>query len=366
MGKKIVAVVMLVAQIITGNISSELANGVNHNYIDDTMLKEISFAEVKDEDTEVLYVNEKNIDTFMDTDKAHKGIIDDFLNRNGALVVYGSSPSVHENVEDVLDVKVKEVQPATSGGDVKVATIYYKKGNVLATYEINVDKTDDIDTDKCIEEALSTIESESQTPQVAAATTAMELIAYKTYTYIREPKGELRVIYKVYTLQNVEGLDFYVVQAEVTGLPGADLGGDYETQYEGEKMSVNISTPTSGMSHKKSGPNDTTNKTQVTVNIEGAFNTIEKDVTISGGLSWTFDTENVKIDKTIDAPTVNWDLVLSGNAQKHEYNFEPAVVYTCPQAKSSVKFDTYASYTLDSLWTAQEKIALDKSFTCTP
>lgn len=151
MGKKIVAVVMLVAQIITGNISSELANGVKHHYTDDTMLKEISFAEVKDEDT------------------------------------------------------------------------------------------------------------------------------------------ELRVIYKVYTLQNVEGLDFYVVQAEVTGLPGADLDGDYESQYEGEKMSVNI---------------------------EGAFNTIEKDVTISGGLSWTFD--------------------------------------------------TYASYTLDSLWTAQEKIALDKSFTCTP
>ena len=56
------------------------------------------------------------------------------------------------------------------------------------------------------------------------------LIGEKDYTYTREPKGKMTAYYDVYTVQNFNSRDHYIIKANVTGMPGCDLGGAYETK----------------------------------------------------------------------------------------------------------------------------------------
>lgn len=356
MGKRFLVMLIMASQLVTNGSLGSLTDGSVQN--------EQLFEELELECSKVVCINNQDENVVSELESKREEF-DAFLKKEGVIVVYGNDKFENSKIENALGMKVSEVH-LEEDTDVEVVTLYYQKDNIIATYEINLADVKESNKANIVNETINDIRNQPDAVTVATSTEEMELIAYKTYNYIYEPKGQLRVVYQVYTLQDEQELDFYIVKAQVTGIPGADMGGAYETQYEGENMSVSIETPTSSMSHIKSGPPDTEDKTQTTVSLQGTFDIINKQASVSGGLSWTLDTNNIKIDKKPNYPDVEWDLEILGQAQKHEYVFTPAVSYHCPQAKSSVTFNTYASYTLDSILTFEDTIELEKTFTCTP
>lgn len=148
-----------------------------------------------------------------------------------------------------------------------------------------------------------------------------------------------------------------------TGMPGCDLGGAYETKYQGEDLDVTLSTSSSSVTVDDYGPERVANTGSVGVNVGG---TLGEDISLELGLSWTQNTTDTNIDVSVSTSGVTWNTALSGGAQKAAFTFKPGINFQCPSNKSSVSVTANASYTLDSWDSGREEISLNKSFTCYP
>lgn len=199
--------------------------------------------------------------------------------------------------------------------------------------------------------------------QPIATRASGSLIGEKDYTYTREPKGKMTAYYDVYTVQNFNSRDHYIIKANVTGMPGCDLGGAYETKYQGEDLDVTLSTSSSSVTVDDYGPERVANTGSVGVNVGG---TLGEDISLELGLSWTQNTTDTNIDVSVSTSGVTWNTALSGGAQKAAFTFKPGINFQCPSNKSSVSVTANASYTLDSWDSGREEISLNKSFTCYP
>ena len=356
MRMKIVAILMIAVELLSG--------GFSENSVDNLVMLQENVS------AQEIYISKDNIESFMQISECYDEKVEEHLNNGGVLIV-ADDVGVKEQVEEALNLKVKELpsedEMAVVGSEI---TFYYKEGNVMATHEVFIENTEATTVETVTEDILEEIRTRGEYGLQDSVMTVDEegavLVAKKTYSYIYEPRGTLKAIYKVYTKQDILGQDYYLIKAEVTGAPGADLGlidNTYNTSYEGEDMAVRIDSPTTSMSLVDGKPETVINEESVVIDIGGTFGS---EVSIEGGVSWTLDVEAIEIDYTEASPIANWDLILNGNAQKEKYKFTPYVEYSCPASKTSVVFDVYASYTLDAWYAFEETLTLDKSFTCTP
>ena len=294
--------------------------------------------------------------------------VDSFFNSQGILVVTGNETAEPMNLEERLNLPVREedTAPALTASDetivdpgIDIATIYYKHGDVFAVHEVNIGSDDAVDRNALVEDVLTEVR-ENQTQPVATYSDGY-LIGEKDYTYTREPKGKLTAYYDIYTVQNYNSKDHYIVKATVDGMPGCILGGSYDTKYQGEDLDVTISSSSSSVTIDDYGPERIAGSTSVGVNIGG---TLGKEMSVQLGLSWTFNVKEVDIDVSKSTSSVTWNSTLKNGAQKTTFTCKPGVNFQCPSNKESISVTTKASYTLDSWDTSREEISLNKTFTC--
>lgn len=319
---------------------------------------------------EVVWITNSDIDTFDAILDTSPEVIDNFFDSQGILVVTGNNTDESLNLEEKLNLPVTaaDTELAFASNDdaiidpgIDIATIYYKHGNVFSVHEINVGSNDTVDRNALIEEVISEVKDNQAQPIATRASGS--LIGEKDYTYTREPKGKMTAYYDVYTVQNFNSRDHYIIKANVTGMPGCDLGGAYETKYQGEDLDVTLSTSSSSVTVDDYGPERVANTGSVGVNVGG---TLGEDISLELGLSWTQNTTDTNIDVSVSTSGVTWNTALSGGAQKAAFTFKPGINFQCPSNKSSVSVTANASYTLDSWDSGREEISLNKSFTCYP
>lgn len=90
-----------------------------------------------------------------------------------------------------------------------------------------------------------------------------------------------------------------------------------------------------------------------------------QDLSIGRSVSYTRNIYDTEIATKCTSTDARWELSLYDPAQADNCKFEPAATFVCSSAKTRVTFDCFVSYTLDSLFTAQDVISLSRSLTCT-
>ena len=317
----------------------------------------------------IVWITNNDVATFDHILDTAPDTIDDFFNSQGILVITGNGEAAPMSLDEQLNLPVTtdSGQILASNDNtivdpgVDIATIYYKHGDIFSVHEINVGSNDTVDRNLLINEVLDEVRDNQSQPIVTRASSS--LIGEKDYTYTREPKGKMTAYYDIYTVQNYNCKDHYIIKANVTGMPGCDLGGSYETKYHGDNLGVALSSSSSSVTVDDYGPERVANSGTIGINVAG---TIAKEPSLNLGFSWTQNTTDTSIDVSVSTSGVTWDTTLKKNAKKAAFTFKPGINLQCPSNKSSISVTTNASYTLNSWDTLQEKISLNKSFTCYP
>lgn len=303
-------------------------------------------------------------------------LIDDFFKTDGIIIVRGDETTPPIRLDEKLELPVRQdsVPMALNSNDdlsevgVDIATIYYQQGNVMGVHEINVDSDSVGTSDSVINEVVNEIRANqadpSQSMEQARSLDSNELIGEKNYTVVRSPRGKMTAYYDIYSVQNHNTQDYYIVKANITGMPGADLGGSYETKYKGETLDVIMDTSSTDIILEAFGPERSVTNSSIGIELGGS---IEEDkITGSGSLSYTHYFDDTEVDVSVRSPEVEWNVSMSGDAKESAAIFKPGINFGCPQNKSSIRVSTSADYTVDSWNTLPYVISLNKTFTCYP
>lgn len=307
------------------------------------------------------FLNNHGLIVYRDDDGITLPILDEYLNLPAQESARSDSNSIELHSE------------SDQGKD--IAIIYYLDNQgAVSTHTINVASNDNDYSfhDSLVDDAIYQIavENDSQGEEAAVPSSADSVsgdyLGTKKYTYARPPKGKLVAEYEFHTAQNVNGKDHYIVFGDINGIPGEVLcndDGSYAQQYEGEQMVVDISPVTSSVELDDYGPDRTITSSAVSYGVDITAGL--DGITITHSVSYTRNISDTEVATKCTSTDARWELALYDPAQSDNCRFEPAATFVCSSAKSSVTFDCFASYTLDSEFTAEETIDLSRTLTCT-
>lgn len=326
------------------------------------------------------YVTKDNLIVYNSADNYDIKELNAFL-ENGGIIIADSLSNV--NVASNIDMSISTDnindvtgEIATLGKD--IATLYYKYGdNFDGIYVINVGINDVVDENTLIQEAVNIIRErqsifEYATENSVAATTAtsqaVQTLGIFDATYSREPKGKLRVSYEVFTLQNYNNLDFYIIKSKISGIPGcvlAETNSAYKSKYQIKELILSLDADSNSTTLDDFGPQRTVHSSTYTVDFGGQLDDTGT-ISINGGWSYSKTIEDTEIDVTFTTKLVEWDLTLTAGAQETSCIFYPAATYKCPSTKSSIQISANASCIFDSWDTLKETVSLNRNITITP
>lgn len=362
--KKLLSFLLIFSLFFTLNLSPQAY--ANDAEADIVTLKE--FSRVQIHDGAILQLTEDEIPTFEEIKDENDGIYQDFLNDGGIIVLLknGGTASLDEALEipftaATIDMSNDEENVIIDEG-IDVATIYYMHRGAFGVHEINIGSEEEFDY-AIVEEVIDGIREKQENEMITMASDTGTYLGERDYTYTRQPKGKLNASYQFYTVQDYYSKDYYIVKANVTGMPGANLGSPYEKKYQGEEMNVSISSSSTSVTRDAYGPSRTIGSSSYSVDIGASF---DKNIIFNLGLSYSRNIEDTDIDVSLTPSGAEWDVTLKSQAQKYAFNFEPGITFDCPSNKASISISTYSSYTLDSWDTAREVISLSKTFTAYP
>ncbi len=327
--------------------------------------------EIIKEDDNVLYVTDS---------EAAIEHIDEYiavLNNDGIIVVTRDSDNpiwLDEMLGMPISLAAMDNAYVEDAGE-DIATLYYEYGAGLnGMYIINVGEQVSNDKAFLINEAIafirdcqSSVEEEPElfeTPD-QDKDTGLPLGAI-TVAVSREPKGKLVSHFEVFTVQEYNERDYYIVKSTVTGYPGcclADSDAAYGSSYQGEGMEVSYSTPSSSTTVDTYGPTGTVTSGSYSVDLGVSFHP-EDLFTWNWGLSYTRDFLDTTISCTGSTTERTWDVTIRSSAQKQIAMFEPGVTFVCPSTKGYIDIDIYGAYDLDSWNTAVETISFNRTMRC--
>ncbi len=268
--------------------------------------------------------------------------------------------------------KLKMALTITEQGESQdIASIYYTYGGgKQGIYIISGNESETLDIDGLIAEGISIIQDRqaNRSTQSINSIDSATSLGFVDVTTAVEPKGKLRASYEIFTVQNYHDLDFYIVKANISGLPGCVLAsdnGNYKKAYQIEELSATISTPTTSTSLDAYGPHRTIDSSSYSVDV-GLSVDSEGTIGISGGWSYSRNIEDTDIDASCTDKKAYWDITLEDDAQKNSFTFEPSASFKCPYNKASVQIDVSASCVFDSWFAFEETVSLNRTIICTP
>ncbi len=296
--------------------------------------------------------------------------ISDFLCSSGILIV-------HHNYYTSISTSAKLQFPLSMTNDkdkniIDLATIYYMYGNNdYGVFVVSGTENQSNNLDALIIEAIETVlyrQSLHPVVTVADNNTADSLGLVDVIVAV-EPKGKLRASYEIFTILDYHDLDFYIIKANITGLPGCILSADnanYKKAFQIENLSTTISTPTTSTTIDAYGPHTTSiESSSYSVDI-GISVDNEGSLAISGGWNYTREIINTGIESYCTEKKATWDVTLKKDTQKSSFTFEPTASFKCPYNKSSVEIYATSSCIFDSWYSLSETVTLERTIICTP
>ena len=305
---------------------------------------------------------------------------------DGGIIVVKNDRTADYNLGDVLGMSIS-IDPILESDEnspgVDIATIYYKFADTIdGVYIINVNGDTAVDEDALINEAVAEIRMrkdernltyDSTLYTAATATGTEAVLGIIDIMATSPPYGKLHSIYEIYTVQDYSSQDYYWVKASLFGYPGAELSQadtNYGWQYVGTAIDVEMSTPTSSVTVRASGPQSTANTTTFTVDLGGQLGfSYEDRLKFEAGLgvnfAWSWNIEEVTVVETGSTTRRNWAVAIGDAVDERYAIFKPGIAFECPYTKTSVDIDLYAVYNIESFWVFNEEIVIDRTVRCT-
>lgn len=306
--------------------------------------------------------------------------LEEFIDSGGILVVLYDGTN-NSNASDELGIPFS-ISQASSGEGIDVATLYYGYGDGQdGVYVINVVDENVSNTDVLINEAITEIKQRQiETANVVSTGYSVRSTTYShkslgtiDVTTTTRPKGKINARYKIYTLQDYEGEDFYFVEAIVTGYPGATLSAsdsNYKEKYKGNELKVGISTSSSSVEIEDYGPERDVKTGSYTVDIGGSVSITPDDLEEIGldlnfSTSWTEDIKDTTV--SVDGSTIlrTWTVDLNDSAREQLIRFHPGIVFRNSSVKSYIDIDLDVAFTIGGFLIWPEDIVIDRTVRCT-
>lgn len=223
--------------------------------------------------------------------------LNEHMGNMGILVVRHTNYSNYQ-IATKLNMSVTVTEQENSLDD---ASLFYAYGDgKQGTYIINTPTNSVTVIDEMITEAIEIIRNRQityQANQINDSNSAVSLGIVEVTTAVA-PKGKLRASYEVFTVQDYHELDFYVVKANIAGLPGCVLAGsnsEYNRAYEIENLTAEISTPTSSTTLDAYGPHRTIGSSSYSVDVSMSVDS-DDTIGITGGWSYSRNIEDTDIN----------------------------------------------------------------------
>lgn len=295
------------------------------------------------------------------------------LHESGAGELLGMSLSPANN--DLSPLSTKSMDRG-----VDVAAIYYEyRENVLGTYIINIGSEDTVNVDILIDEAIAEIKARQNSPafsvlSTTAAPDGTRLLNVFTFFATRLPKGQLSATYEFAVAPGYAGRNYFVVKATFDAYPGhvlSDTDSNYQRKYQCETLIATIGAGESSLWINDYGPKRDieTGSTSYTVDITSGLAAIMTSFAGFTGIPLQYSRYINHQDTTISVSgntnLREWNVALTGGAQKAICTFEPAATFWCSSNKTTAIIDLSAVFEVDSWDTAIEGIPMDYTVTCT-
>lgn len=345
----LLAVIMLGSAVMTGQLPVHAATGEVNSNVEDASIIDITDSELMSMESATSLIEHMN---------------------NMGIIVIRHSEYTNSQIASKLNMSMT-IREQESGDTYDAASLYYTYGaGKKGVYIINVQTSNTSGIDDLITEAVGIIQERQATSQIAMVdnTTSAESLGMVDVTTTIEPKGKLRASYEIFTVQNYHELDFYVVKANISGLPGCVLASDnsnFKKAYQIENMSATISTPTTSTTLDAYGPHRTIESSSYSVDIGLSIDS-DETIGISGGWSYSRNIEDTDIDASCTDKKASWDVTLRDEAQKTSFTFEPSASFKCPYNKASIEINVSASCVFDSWFAFEETASYNRTIVCTP
>lgn len=322
-------------------------------------------------DAEVLWFEENEQQEIVNIIEQSPYDIIDMLENNGVLVVMGNSNATKSKLESFFNIPIREndnmltrsADTAPSGID--IANIYIQKNGRYATYTINTDSTDEENHKILIQEVIDSIREEQVQVQATSNSFTQNWVGEKNYIYTRQNRGKLSIRLDIYTVQNLNSYDHYIIKATVDGIPGKSIDG-YE-DFSGDNLNVSIFSLDNSLIDAY-GPENPPSTGSLTIGVDLGVNFDLEDlpsIDAAIGLSWTQDISSVNLTADGNTKRATWDISLNSGSDDVKYTFKPGVNFMCPYTKSSIQIGMSAEYTLSKglIFHENDSIEFDKTFT---
>ena len=302
---------------------------------------------------------------------------------SGGIIVVTNEKDVQNDIANLLEFPVSIAAEDNAEEDnaeanlVDLATLYYRYGDGLSGVCL-VRANENADSEEIIEEAIYDIKQRQaetdNTPQIEmfgmprSSSYTSRTIGICEVRNTDYPYGRFDASYEVFTVQEYNDRDYYIIKAVINGYPGSDLAdtnSNYEEKYQGENMNVVMESTTSSVTVDRYGPETTTSSSTYSVNIGGSFSP-DTGLINAWGLSYSRNRENKKITATGSPSLREWDVKLSGSVQKVLCTFEPGITFVCPSNKTAIDVSVTGEYKIDAWDTSPYYIDFSKTIECTP
>lgn len=177
-------------------------------------------------------------------------------------------------------------------------------------------------------------------------------------------KGDVSVVYEVYTAQEVSNYDYYVVHAYIDATPGDSL---YGNKYDADLLTTSLKTTTSGATLYKTGPNTLTGTNSYTVNV--GFSGSQNGISGTAGFSWSGNIPVVDIAKNVKSSSeCGWEVDIDDwdSAADSTLSFEPGGTFRVSESNNKLTVFGYTTFTVDA-WDESPSTAVSDGtlFYCT-
>lgn len=273
---------------------------------------------------------------------------------------------------DILGFPIDAVDEEVSDNKTTCCTLYYlDENNVPTIHDIDIPSNNT--NENYVKDVIKKVKQDikgrrKDKASVLSTSYTTKYIGKYTRSYANTDVALLEVTYKCYTLQNYHGEDFYTIIGTIYANPGRALYDAGKTSYdrdiEGDGLDVSIAASSSTSTRVEYGPTRTINSSSYSFDLGGDWSS--DGVSVSSGFSYSQNIEDTDIDVNSLPTVTEWNVTLTGDAQKQTCTFCPAITYSTSSSSSYAKFYVDTTFNTDAWNELPTYTHIDKSICCYP
>ncbi len=317
----------------------------------------------------VLFIEDYDLDECLNINNFNQYAFKDILNK-GAIIVWFNKGQASEEFEKILGVRVFEDKELNGSSllkknaghgkrpkGVKVMSLYYKTGEKLNVDRVAMDNVSDL-TKKVVLENIKLARESIKVNKSSNLDDRRRVFGeFETDNYRRyyPPKAKIYHSYSFSSIQDFNGLDYYIVKASIKAEPGVAIrelksgGWKKYDNYVQEGMVVEMGSHDSGVRAETLEPrlNNFGNGWYIADLSRGIRGIKNAKFDIKLPLYYLTGVSNSDFSEHKSGGLGIWRAVYDDNWEKSITHLEPAVVLSVPQARDNIDVFCDIKYIVD-------------------